>query len=86
MSLVINADKILALDQKGILYLIKADPEKLNILSEREVVDGESWAHLGIQGNKMMINNILIDSLVAMQGRATRLSINYCPSMLIMTI
>ena len=58
MSLVINGDKILALDQKGILYLIKADPKKLNILSEREVVDGESWAHLGIQNKKMMIRGL----------------------------
>ena len=58
MSLVVNGDKILALDQKGILYLIKADPEKLNILSEREIVDGESWAHLGIQGKKMMIRSL----------------------------
>ena len=58
MSLVINGNKILALDQKGILYLIKADPEKLNILSEREVVDGESWAHLGIQGQKVIVRSL----------------------------
>ena len=58
MSLVINGDKILALDQKGILYLIKADPEKLNILSERRIIEGESWAHLGIQNKTMMIRSL----------------------------
>ena len=58
MSLVINGDKILALDQKGILYLIKADPEKLNILSERRLIEDESWAHLGIQNNTMMIRSL----------------------------
>ena len=58
MSLVINADKILALDQKGILYLIQANPEKLNILSERRLADGESWAHLGIHNKKVMIRSL----------------------------
>ena len=58
MSLVSNGDKILALDQKGILYLIKADPEKLNILSERRLVDDESWGHIGIQNRTIMVRSL----------------------------
>jgi len=58
MSLVINGDKILALDQKGILYLIQADPTKLNILSERRLTEGESWAHLGVQNRKLMVRSL----------------------------
>ena len=54
MSLVINGDKILALDQKGILYLIQADPKKLKILSERRLPKGESWAHLGVEGRRLL--------------------------------
>ena len=58
MSLVINGDKILALDQKGILYLILADPKKLNILSERRLAVGESWAHLGVHNRALMVRSL----------------------------
>ena len=58
MSLVITGDKILALDQKGILYLIQADPTKLNILSERRLTEGESWANLGVQNRKLMVRSL----------------------------
>jgi hypothetical protein len=58
MSLIINNDKILALDQKGILYLIQANPKKLNILSERRLPKGESWAHLGVQNRMVMVRSL----------------------------
>ena len=58
MSLIINADKILALGQKGILYLIQANPKNLNILSERRLPKGESWAHLGLEKRTLMIRNL----------------------------
>jgi len=58
MSLVINGDKILALDQKGTLYLIQANPKKLNILSERRLPKGESWAHIGIQNRTLMVRSL----------------------------
>ena len=58
MSLTINGDKILALDQKGILYLIQANPKKLIILSERRLTKGESWAHLGVQNRTLMIRSL----------------------------
>ena len=58
MSLVINGDKILALDQKGILYLIQADPKKLKILSERRLPKGESWAHLGVEGRTLLVRSL----------------------------
>ena len=58
MSLVINGDKILALDQKGILYLIQADPKKLKILSERRLPKGESWAHLGVEGRRLLVRSL----------------------------
>ena len=58
MSLVINGDKILGLSQKGILYLIQANPKKLNILSERRLVKGESWAHLGVEGRMLLVRSL----------------------------
>jgi len=58
MSLVINGGKILALDQKGILYLIQADPKKLKILSERRLPKGESWAHLGVEGRTLLVRSL----------------------------
>lgn len=57
-SLVANGDKILALDQKGILYLLKANPKEMEILAERKVADAESWAHLAVCGDEIIIRDL----------------------------
>jgi outer membrane protein assembly factor BamB len=57
-SLVANKDKILALDQRGTLYLLKADPKELTILDKRKVSDAETWAHLAVCGDELVIRDL----------------------------
>lgn len=58
MSLVASGDKILALDERGILLLIKANPEKFELLSQRKISDQETWAHLAIVGREIYIREL----------------------------
>ena len=46
--MVSQGDKILALDEKGILRMIQADTSKLNVISERSLGVPECWAHLAV--------------------------------------
>jgi outer membrane protein assembly factor BamB len=57
-SMVSRGDKILALDNRGILYLLKANPQKLEILDERKVSDQETWGHLAVSGNELFIREL----------------------------
>ena len=58
MSLIMQGDRILALDQNGTLYLIKANPEKLQIMDSRKVSSQSTWAHLGISGDQLAIREL----------------------------
>jgi outer membrane protein assembly factor BamB len=57
-SLVASGDKILALDNRGILLLLRANPKEPEILSERKVADAETWAHLAVCGNEIYIRDL----------------------------
>jgi outer membrane protein assembly factor BamB len=57
-SLVANGDKLLALDERGILYLIRANTKELEILAERKVADAESWAHLAVCGDELFVRDL----------------------------
>lgn len=57
-SLVTQGDRILGLDQRGILYLIKANPERFELLEERKVSDQETWAHLAVAGGELFIREL----------------------------
>jgi outer membrane protein assembly factor BamB len=56
-SMVAGTDRILSLDERGILYLIRATPEKFEIMSERKVAD-DTWAHLAVAGNQLFIREL----------------------------
>jgi outer membrane protein assembly factor BamB len=58
MSLVAQGDRLLALDERGLLYLIAASPERLNILSERKISEEETWAHLAVVGRDLLIRDL----------------------------
>lgn len=58
MSLVAQGDRLLALDQRGLLYLIAASPDRLNILSERKVSTEETWGHLAVVGRDLFIRDL----------------------------
>lgn len=57
-SMVANGNKILALDQRGILYLLKANREEYDPLDQRKVADAETWAHLAICGDELFIRDL----------------------------
>jgi outer membrane protein assembly factor BamB len=54
-SMVVQGDRILALDERGTLYLLRANPEKFELLDERQVSDEESWAHLAVCGDEVFV-------------------------------
>lgn len=62
-SMVQNGEKILALDEKGELLLIKANPEKFELLDRREVSEDSAWAHLAISGKEIAIRELKALSL-----------------------
>ena len=57
-SLVANGDRILGLDQRGQLFLLRADVEKFSLLSQRKVSKSETWAHLAVAGNELYIREL----------------------------
>lgn len=57
-SLVTQGNRILALDHKGTLYLVRATPEKLDIADQRKLCDAETWAHLAVDGSSLYIRDL----------------------------
>lgn len=57
-SLVANGDRILALDQRGWLYLLNANPDKFDLVDKRKIADAETWAHLGVAGDQLFIREL----------------------------
>lgn len=57
-SLVARGDRILALDQKGELLLIRATPEKFDLLDRRTVSEQQTWAHLAVVGNEVYVREL----------------------------
>jgi outer membrane protein assembly factor BamB len=57
-SLVANGDRILSLDERGELRLIRATPEKYEQLDERKISDDPAWAHLAVCGNQLFVREL----------------------------
>ena len=57
-SLVGNAEKVLGLDQRGVVYLLRANPEKFELLDQRTVSDSETWAHLAVAGEELFVREL----------------------------
>lgn len=57
-SMVVNGDRILALDQRGELLLIRATPEKFDLIDKRKISDSETWAHLAVSGNRLFVREL----------------------------
>lgn len=57
-SLVAQRDRILALDQRGELLLIRANPKEFELLGERKVSEQETWAHLAVCGDEVFVREL----------------------------
>jgi outer membrane protein assembly factor BamB len=57
-SMAAQGDRILALDQKGELLLVRANPEKFELLDSRKISEAETWGHLAVAGNQLYIREL----------------------------
>jgi outer membrane protein assembly factor BamB len=57
-SMVAAGNSILALDETGILRLIRATPDSFELIGEARVADEESWAHLAVEGSEFYVRDL----------------------------
>ena len=57
-SMVAQGDHMLALDQKGILLLLKANPKEFELLDQRKVSDEDTWAHIAVSGDELFVREL----------------------------
>ena len=57
-SVVAQKDRLLALTDAGELLLIAANPEKFELVDKIEVSEGETWAHLAVDGDQVFIREL----------------------------
>lgn len=57
-SMAFQNDRILALDEAGVLYLMKATPERFELLDSREVSDEETWGHVAVVGDVVLVREL----------------------------
>ncbi len=57
-SMVAQGDKILALDERGILYLLKANPDQYEPLGELKISRQSTWGHLAVSGDEVFIREL----------------------------
>ncbi len=57
-SLASNGTRILALNQKGELLLIDADPEQFKLLDRRKISEQDTWGHIAVAGNQVFVREL----------------------------
>jgi outer membrane protein assembly factor BamB len=57
-SMVVQGDKILALSDEGMLYLMRANPEAFELLDARQISDQSTWAHLAVSGDAIFVRQL----------------------------
>ena len=57
-SLIAAGDRILALDECGELLLIRANPEKFDLIDRREVSTKPTWAHVAVAGDQVFVREL----------------------------
>ncbi len=57
-SMVAQGKKILALDERGELLLINANPEKFDLVDRRKISKQSTWAHLAVAGDTIFVREL----------------------------
>lgn len=57
-SMINSGDRILALDERGELLLIRANPEKFDLLDRKDVSSQSTWAHLAMSGDEVFVREL----------------------------
>lgn len=68
-SLVAQGNRILSLDERGELFLLRANPQKLEILDRRKLTGEETWAHLAVDDAGLVIREL--HALVALDWQGS---------------
>ncbi len=58
VSLVAQGERILALDERGILLLIQADPTGFRLIDQRKLAVEEAWGHLAVAGEQIFVRGL----------------------------
>jgi outer membrane protein assembly factor BamB len=66
-SLIANKDRILALDERGELLLIRANPEKFDLIDKRKIASQPTWAHIALVDDEIIVREL--QALVALKWR-----------------
>jgi outer membrane protein assembly factor BamB len=69
-SMVAQGDRILALDQRGILLHIRANPKEFQLIDEMKISDAETWAHLAVSGDELVVREL--NALAAYRWQAPK--------------
>jgi outer membrane protein assembly factor BamB len=57
-SLVVQRDRILALDERGDLLLVRADSKSFNLIDRLHISDAPTWAHLAVAGDMVFVREL----------------------------
>jgi outer membrane protein assembly factor BamB len=57
-SLVVANGRILALDERGELFLIRATPEKFDLIGQHKVSENPTWAHVAVADGQLFIREL----------------------------
>jgi outer membrane protein assembly factor BamB len=68
-SMVAAGDRILALDERGELLLIRATPEQFDLVDRRQVSSDSTWAHLAVAGRQLFVRELNALAAYLWQGK-----------------
>ncbi len=57
-SLIANGDKLLGLDSRGTLFMVRANPREYEPLGSAKVAAAEAWAHLAAAGDGLFVRDL----------------------------
>ena len=57
-SMAVLDDKILALDETGELLLIRANPNKFDLIDRRRIAENNTWGHIAVSKNQIFIRRL----------------------------
>lgn len=57
-SMAVRNGKILALDESGKLLLIRANPEKFELLDTKEIANTTTWGHIAVAGDEIFVREL----------------------------